>query len=166
MPGYPVDPEHLAEGGYLRCKTMDTEKGRFYLDLKENKKGRFLRISQRIDKQRRTYIFIPAQGLIEFRNVLLEMLDEFGRGTKPEGQQELPEGQFIRGRDEMFHFDARSSRRGVLLRLTEVRNDDQYAASIAIPEKLWAECRDMFAGLCERMEEIRSRKSEKRDGQE
>ncbi len=163
---YPVDPEHLAEGGYLRCKTMDAGKRRYYLDLKENGKGRFLRISQRIDKQQRTYIFIPAQGLIEFRNVLLEMLDEFGRGAKPEGQQELPADQSIRGKDEMIHFNARSNRRGVFLRLTEVRHDDQYCASIAIPEKFWPECRDMFADLCERMEEIRSRKSEKRDGQE
>ena len=37
-----------------------------------------MQISQTIDRQKRTQIAVPAQGLVEFKNALTELLDEFG----------------------------------------------------------------------------------------
>ena len=37
-----------------------------------------LQVSQTINRARRTQIALPAQGLVEFKNALTELLDEFG----------------------------------------------------------------------------------------
>lgn len=74
---------------------MVKENRRYYLDLKENNRGRFLRVmlalyvqtkvthfsqvSQTISRGGpRSQIAIPAQGMIEFRDALTDLLDEFG----------------------------------------------------------------------------------------
>ena len=52
---------------------------RYYLDLKENSRGRFLRISQTISRGGpRSQLALPAQGMIEFRDSLTHLLEEFG----------------------------------------------------------------------------------------
>lgn len=78
---------------------MVKENRRYYLDLKENNRGRFLRVSfnsvraeglfpdpslcnqvsQTISRGGpRSQVAIPAQGMIEFRDSLTDLLDEFG----------------------------------------------------------------------------------------
>lgn len=52
---------------------------RYYLDLKENSRGRFLRVSQTITRGGpRSQVALPAQGMIEFRDALTDLLDDFG----------------------------------------------------------------------------------------
>lgn len=82
---------------------MIKDNRRYYLDLKENARGRFLRVkhliflfkkieiingnfhlfniqvSQTITRGGpRSQIAIPAQGMIEFRDALTDLLEEFG----------------------------------------------------------------------------------------
>ena len=56
--------------------TRDDRK--YYLDLKENDRGRFLRISMVGINNPRTQIAIPGQGLQELRGTLTTLIEEFG----------------------------------------------------------------------------------------
>jgi len=62
-------------------------KRRYYIDLKENKRGRFLQISEAAPKDgytQRYRIAIPAQGLVEVRDTLSSILREFGPASVDE----------------------------------------------------------------------------------
>lgn len=103
----PPNPENVPEDGKLKSEMMIKDNRRYYLDLKENTRGRFLRVSSmksdgghhpnsqgRKNKQfismmlqvsqtitrggPRSQIAIPAQGMIEFRDALTDLLEEFG----------------------------------------------------------------------------------------
>lgn len=75
----PPNPESVPEDGKLKSEMMIKDNRRYYLDLKENARGRFLRVSQTITRGGpRSQIAIPAQGMIEFRDALTDLLEEFG----------------------------------------------------------------------------------------
>jgi hypothetical protein len=57
----------------LKSAKIQIERKTFILSLKENPRGRFLRITEDVGGRRDTVI-IPAPGLEEFRKVLDEML--------------------------------------------------------------------------------------------
>ncbi|XP_014681761.1 PREDICTED: transcriptional activator protein Pur-beta-like isoform X2 [Priapulus caudatus] len=151
----PPNPDNLPEDGKLKSETMVKENRRYYLDLKENARGRFLRVSQTIPRGGpRSQIAIPAQGIIEFRDALTELLDEFGTddGTFFAGYQgDLPEGRHMRVENKNFYFDIGSNHRGVYMRISEVKNN--FRTAITIPEKSWGRFRDIFADYVEKMTE-------------
>lgn len=87
----------MPDDGKLKSEMMIKDNRRYYLDLKENARGRFLRVislqiieinrinrmfsqvSQTISRGGpRSQIAIPAQGMIEFRDALTDLLEEFG----------------------------------------------------------------------------------------
>jgi hypothetical protein len=53
----------------LRSERIDVERKSFLFDLKENDRGRFLRITEDV-RGRRDTIIIPAPGLEDFRKAL------------------------------------------------------------------------------------------------
>ncbi|PTY04092.1 DNA-binding protein [Verrucomicrobia bacterium LW23] len=53
----------------LRSEKIAVERKNFSFDLKENPRGRFLRITEDVNGRRDT-IIIPAPGLEDFRRVL------------------------------------------------------------------------------------------------
>lgn len=57
----------------LRSDKVQIERKTFLFTLKENPRGRFLRITEDVNGRRDT-IIIPATGLEEFRKVFDEML--------------------------------------------------------------------------------------------
>jgi hypothetical protein len=57
----------------LRSGTISIERKEFVFDLRENPRGRFLRITEEANG-RRDAIVIPAPGLEEFRRVLDEII--------------------------------------------------------------------------------------------
>ncbi|XP_052212898.1 transcriptional activator protein Pur-beta-like isoform X3 [Dreissena polymorpha] len=144
----PPNPENLPEDGKLKSEVMTKDNKRYYLDLKENQRGRFLRVAQTVPRGGpRSQIAIPAQGLIEFRDALTDLLDEFGTDDH-EGQSDLPESKYLRVENKVFYFDVGSNRRGVYLRVSEVRSN--YRTSITIPERSWGRFRDMLSEFTER----------------
>ena len=75
----PPSQDNLPEDGKLKSEMMIKDNRRYYLDLKENPRGRFLRVSQTITRGGpRSQIAIPAQGMIEFRDALTDLVEEFG----------------------------------------------------------------------------------------
>lgn len=121
--------------GLLKSSTIARDRKRYYLDLKENQRGRFLRVSMVMVGGPRAQIAIPAQGLIEFKDHLTELLDQYGT-KEEESSVDLPESKFLRADNKTFYFDCGSNQRGVFLRLSEVRQYS-YRSSITIPEKYW-----------------------------
>jgi hypothetical protein len=53
----------------LRSEKVVVERKQFYLDLKENDRGRFLRITEDVNGRRDT-IIIPSTGLEDFARAL------------------------------------------------------------------------------------------------
>ncbi|RWS09562.1 Transcriptional activator protein Pur-alpha-like protein [Dinothrombium tinctorium] len=177
----PPNPENLPEDGKLKSEVMVKENRRYYLDLKENNRGRFLRVSQTISRGGpRSQIAIPAQGMIEFRDALTDLLEEFGmddggreddkvsssvdldlfkrlsmfgRGFKGE----LPEGRQMRIDNKKFYFDIGQNNLGIYMRISEVKSN--FRSSITIPEKSWSRFRDVFNDYVEKMSEVGGEKA-------
>lgn len=59
----------------LLSERIDVERKTFYLDLRENPRGRFLRITEDV-KGRRDTIIIPATGLHLLREALENVIRE------------------------------------------------------------------------------------------
>ncbi len=57
----------------LKSENISVERKNFLFDLRENPRGRFLRITEDANG-RRDSIVIPAPGLEEFRRILDEMI--------------------------------------------------------------------------------------------
>lgn len=147
----PPNPDNLPEDGKLKSEMMIKDNRRYYLDLKENARGRFLRVSQTISRGGpRSQIAIPAQGMIEFRDALTDLLVEFG--TDDGGfKGELPEGRHMRVDNKNFYFDIGQNNRGIYMRISEVKTN--FRTAITVPEKSWGRFRDIFADYCEKMKD-------------
>ena len=57
----------------LKSQKVQVERKQFFFDLKENPRGRFLRITEDVNGRRDT-IIIPSTGLKDIRAVLDEMI--------------------------------------------------------------------------------------------
>ena len=68
----------------LKSEKVQVERKQFYFDLKENPRGRFLRITEDVNGRRDT-IIIPSTGLKEVRDVIDQMIahDEQAPPTIP-----------------------------------------------------------------------------------
>ncbi|XP_005098177.1 transcriptional activator protein Pur-beta isoform X3 [Aplysia californica] len=145
----PTNSETPPEDGKLKSEIIVKDNRRYYLDLKENQRGRFLRVSEQVSQTiprggPRSQIAIPAQGMIEFRDALTELLEEFGTDDQ-EPQNELPESRSMRVENKMFYFDVGSNRRGVYLRVSEVSVRNNFRTAITIPERSWGRFRDIIS---------------------
>lgn len=146
------------DDGKLMSEIMIKDNRRYYLDLKENNRGRFLRVSQTMGRDSyRNYLALPAQGMIEFRNSLADILDEFG---SDDGgfQVESLTSQHVRVGQKTFHFDAGTNDRGVYLKISEVQ--PTYRTAITIPDKCWSKFRDIIDGYIEKLESETQRQEE------
>ena len=154
-----------------------------YLDLKENQRGRFLRIRQTVNRggggpgpgglQSGQTIALPAQGLIEFRDALAKLIDDYGGEDDelaggPGGGAggpggglygELPEGTSITVDSKRFFFDVGCNKYGVFLRVSEVK--PSYRNAITVPFKAWGKFGGAFCRYADEMKEIQERQRDK-----
>ncbi|XP_037693189.1 transcriptional activator protein Pur-beta [Choloepus didactylus] len=195
----PSSPEQIAaaasaeDGGgprrALKSEFLVRENRKYYLDLKENQRGRFLRIRQTINRvggsggfgggpgpgglQSGQTIALPAQGLIEFRDALAKLIDDYGGeeeelaggpgggGGGPGGglYGELPEGTSITVDSKRFFFDVGCNKYGVFLRVSEVK--PSYRNAITVPFKAWGKFGGAFCRYADEMKEIQERQRDK-----
>lgn len=134
----------------IKSETIVKDRKRYYLDLKENQRGRFLRVSMLVSPRgQRTYLAIPAQGLIEFKDHLNDLLERYGAEDEQTQQAaELPDSKSLRAENKTFYFDWGSNPRGVFLRINEVRQN-RYRTSITVPEKFIQQFRDLMTEFVE-----------------
>ncbi|XP_061603866.1 purine-rich element-binding protein gamma [Phyllopteryx taeniolatus] len=174
----------------LKSQLIERDNRKYFLDLKENQRGRFLRIRQTVSKGRGTMgyygqgieqtVVLPAQGLIEFRDALSQLIDDYGDGDGDDGDErgrarararararsaerrddspELPEAASFRVDNKRFYFDVGSNRYGVFLKISEVRQP--YRNTITVPLKAWARFGENFARYDEEMRRIASRRKD------
>jgi hypothetical protein len=143
----PANPDSPPEDGKLKTAMMTKENRRYYLDMKENQRGRFLKVSMTLStSMQRSQIVIPAQGMIEIRDTLTDLLKEFGTDDR-DGLDGLPEPQSMRVENKMFYFDIGQNRRGIFMRISEVRPN--YRTAVTIPEQFWGRFRDMMSNFIE-----------------
>ncbi|XP_072898619.1 transcriptional regulator protein Pur-beta-like [Hemitrygon akajei] len=178
----PLAPGEVPPQRVLKSEYLVRENRKYYLDLKENQRGRFLRIRQTMSRgpgwgysgQGQT-IALPAQGLIEFRDALARLIEDFGVGGGPgpgggsgdlgDGTlalvpPELPEGTSVPVDNKRFFFDVGSNRYGVFLRVSEVK--PAYRHSITVPSKAWARFGDNFIRYAEEMRAIQEKRRDRR----
>lgn len=74
-------PRQAPQEDTLKTEKIQIERKAFLFALKENPRGRFLRITEDING-RRDSIIIPAPGLEEFKRVLDEII-QFSNDTPP-----------------------------------------------------------------------------------
>uniref|UniRef100_UPI00398EFF77 transcriptional regulator protein Pur-beta n=1 Tax=Pristiophorus japonicus TaxID=55135 RepID=UPI00398EFF77 len=162
----------------LKSEYLVRENRKYYLDLKENQRGRFLRIRQTMSRGpgwgysgqgQGQSIALPAQGLIEFRDALARLLEDYGGDgaggaaddpAAPLVSPELPEGTSVPVDNKRFFFDVGSNRYGVFLRVSEVK--PSYRHSITVPYKAWARFGDNFLKYAEEMRAIQERRRDRR----
>ena len=70
----------------LKTGEIQIERKRFVFTLKENPRGRFLRITEDVGG-RRDSIIIPAPGLEDFSRLLQEMVEASQKSPAPEGKR-------------------------------------------------------------------------------
>ncbi|XP_049705595.1 transcriptional activator protein Pur-beta isoform X3 [Helicoverpa armigera] len=157
----PPNPDNVPDDGKLKSEMMLKDNRRYYLDLKENSRGRFLRVSQTITRGGpRSQVALPAQGMIEFRDALTDLLDDFGTDDggddpaeawfEPEWfKGELPEGRHLRVDNKNFYFDIGQNNRGIYMKVSEVKSN--FRTAITVPEKCWTRFRDILADYCDKM---------------
>ena len=66
----------------IKTSSIEVERKQFTLSLKENPRGRFLRIVENKGTHRAT-IIIPSTGLKDFQKLLGEMIEEDAKDAKP-----------------------------------------------------------------------------------
>uniref|UniRef100_H9GSY4 Purine rich element binding protein B n=1 Tax=Anolis carolinensis TaxID=28377 RepID=H9GSY4_ANOCA len=169
-------------GGGKRAEFLVRENRKYYLDLKENQRGRFLRIRQTINRgpggggggggggpgfpggppglQSGQTIALPAQGLIEFRDALAKLIDDYGADEDELGggggggpgsgsgglYGELPEGTSITVDSKRFFFDGQGPRT---------------ATPSPCPYKAWAKFGGAFCRYADEMRDIQERQRDK-----
>ena len=63
----------------IKSERIQVERKQFFFDLKENPRGRFLKITEDVGGRRDT-IIVPATGLSQFRDLLETFIDVDGSG--------------------------------------------------------------------------------------
>jgi len=134
----------------LKSDDIRAGQRRIYFDLKENERGVYLRISSpaQYSSQRQT-LALPAQGIVDVRNVLSEFNDEFG-GEDEKEPEDLPEFQEMRIERKRFYFDCGNNERGSFLRVSEVTN--RYRSSITIPKQGLLKFREILDDVIAKMD--------------
>ena len=114
-------------------------------------------------------IVLPAQGMIEFRDALVQLIEDYGEGDIEERRGgdddpvELPEGTSFRVDNKRFYFDVGSNKYGIFLKVSEVR--PPYRNTITVPFKAWTRFGENFIKYEEEMRKIcNSHKEKSMDG--
>jgi hypothetical protein len=141
----------------LKSETILTPERRYYLDLKENARGRFLKIAMVLPPPafERSEILIPAQGMVDLRDVLSDLFNEFGllgrqptkagagksatnTSTKEDTTPVKEEtGLSLKAQGKTFYFSVSNNKHGTHLRISEVY--PHYRTAVNIPREVWGE---------------------------
>lgn len=118
------------ESTLIKSETLTVDGRKFYIDLKENDRGLFLRIAQMPTNPRQTrqQIAIPADGVVEVHKVLSEYLTKFGEGHEQENN--TPK---VTAENKSFLFHVGKNDRGEFLRISEIKLNSGYRNAITVP---------------------------------
>jgi hypothetical protein len=152
--------------GIIRTETIVNEHRRYYVDLKENQRGTFLRITQlEVQTGNRNSIALPLQGMGQFRDALEELLDEYSEGFIEE-EVDLPQSQSFRTDGKNFFFDPGHNSRGDFLKITELKPSIGVRNTIAISIKAIPQFTETLNKLYDDFKTLRSGDAEMVEGED
>ncbi|TMW90972.1 hypothetical protein EJD97_014981 [Solanum chilense] len=127
----------------LLCKTLQVEHKLFYFDLKENPRGRYLKISEKTSATRST-IIVPFNGISWF-------LDLFNYFVNSDDQDVF--SKELQLDTKVFYFDVGENRRGRFLKVSEA-SVSRNRSTIIVPSgsarnEGWAAFRNILAEINE-----------------
>merc|ERR1712066_1157311 len=149
-----VDPNNLTQGE-LRSEVIIKEDKKSHVDLKENARGRFLKVSETFTRgysrfQVRSQVFIPAEGMDEFQQNLGELINEYDTGDA-EDALAAPQNRHLRVENKNFYFDIKRNAQGRYITISEVKGN--FRNSILIPEIGWQSFRDVLDDYVKQVKE-------------
>merc|ERR1739838_1073461 len=129
-----LDPDNLRQGE-LKSEVMYNDDKKYHMDLKENARGRFLKVSEITRGHSRFQVFIPADGMVEFQHNLGELVDEHDNCDAEEDLSD-PQNNYIRIGNKRFYLDVKENKRGRFIKIVEIsaegrRNQIQMTFSTA-----------------------------------
>lgn len=104
----------------LLCKTLQVEHKLFYFDLKENPRGRYLKISEKTSATRST-IIVPFSGISWF-------LDLFNYYVNSDDQDVF--SKELQLDTKVFYFDIGENRRGRFLKVYRFYFPNSFSSSV------------------------------------
>ncbi|XWS71078.1 hypothetical protein CRYUN_Cryun03dG0106100 [Craigia yunnanensis] len=127
----------------LVCKTLQVEHKMFYFDLKENPRGRYLKISEKTSATRST-IIVPSSGISWF-------LDLFNYYANSDDHDLF--SKELQLDTKVFYFDIGENRRGRFLKVSEA-SVSRNCSTIIVPagstrDEGWAAFRNILAEINE-----------------
>ncbi|KAH1067924.1 hypothetical protein J1N35_032911 [Gossypium stocksii] len=127
----------------LLCKTLQVEHKLFYFDLKENPRGRYLKISEKTSATRST-IIVPSSGISWF-------LDLFNYYVNSDDNDLF--SKELQLDTKVFYFDIGENRRGRFLKVSEA-SVSRNRSTIIVPagstrDEGWAAFRNILADINE-----------------
>ncbi|XP_043691465.1 transcription factor Pur-alpha 1-like [Telopea speciosissima] len=127
----------------LLCKTLQVEHKLFYFDLKENPRGRYLKISEKTNANRST-IIVPVNGISWF-------LDLFNYYVNSDEQDAF--SKELQLDTKVFYFDIGENKRGRFLKVSEA-SVSRNRSTIIVPagsaqDEGWAAFRNILAEINE-----------------
>ncbi|XP_031498167.1 transcription factor Pur-alpha 1 [Nymphaea colorata] len=125
----------------LLSKTLQVEHKLFYFDLKENPRGRYLKISEKTSATRST-IIVPVNGIVYF-------LDLFNYYVNSDEQEVFSKELHLD--TKVFYFDIGENKRGRFLKVSEA-SVSRNRSTIIIPagsarDEGWAAFRNILAEI-------------------
>jgi hypothetical protein len=133
----------------LLCKTLQVEHKLFYFDLKENPRGRYLKISEKTSATRST-IIVPFSGISWF----LDLFNYYCSSNSSDNNNDQDVlSKELQLDTKVFYFDIGENRRGRFLKVSEA-SVSRNRSTIIIPagsthDEGWAAFRNILADINE-----------------
>jgi len=136
-----LNPASLNQGE-LKSEVMYKDDKKYHMDLKENARGRFLKVSETFTRgYSRFQVFIPADGMAEFQQNLGELIEEYDNGDAEEALS-APQNKHLRVENKNFYFDIKRNQQGRYMSISEVKGN--FRNAILIPESGWESFRNIL----------------------
>merc|ERR1712209_327670 len=149
------------------------ESKRFYLDVKENQRGRFIKVAEISADGRKNQILMTFSTAALFSQNLVKFIDFYEGLNKldPDNlkQGELksevmykydngdaddavngPQNKHLRIENKNFYFDIKKNQQGRYMTISEVKGN--YRNSILVPESGWEDFRDVLDDYVKQIE--------------
>merc|ERR1711962_1171279 len=116
------DDLHMGGQGDLASRTLVLESKRFYLDVKENQRGRFIKIAEISADGRKNQILMTFSTAALFSQNLVTFI-EFHRDLEKLNPENLKQGELksevMYKDDKKYHMDLKENARGRFLEVSE-----------------------------------------------
>ncbi|CAH8528586.1 unnamed protein product [Heterobilharzia americana] len=151
-------PDSQPSNSLIKSHIVNYPYRRYFLDLKRNKRGHFLRLTM-LSTLNRIQLAIPSQGMLDLYNAINDMLEKWwdGSETSENKSVNLPESKSLRFDNRTLYFDSSFNRFGAYLRISEVRTASRTA--ITIPGRSLIRFRDIINGLTEDLSNVKIHKN-------